>query len=91
MYQITMWHGLIKPENRNSRNTSGPTSFNEIEDAVKYWRRVRAGGGQLVGEVKEVKGRHGFQSLEEFDSMGRMTADELSLLGQEMRLGRPPE
>ena len=88
MYQITVWYGLIKPEDRSSRTMSGPTSFNELEDAMEYWNRVRAGGGKLVGSIKEMEGRHGFQSLEEFDSMKRMTPDELSLLGQEMRRGR---
>jgi hypothetical protein len=89
MYKITVWYGSIKPEDRNMSTMSGPTSFNELDDALAYGSRVIRGGGEVVGDsIKEVDGRHGFQSIEEFDSMGRMTPDELSLLGKVMRKGR---
>ena len=88
MYKITVYYGSIQTDDRNSRTTSGPTPFNHLDDTRAYAARVKAGGGEVVGDIVEVPGQHGFASLEEFDSVGRMTSDGLSLLSLEMRRGR---
>ena len=90
MYKVTVWTGQIKPEDRNSSNQSGPTCFNHRKDVEEYTRRVEANGGAVVFDIQEVPGYHGHESLEEHDSMGRMTADELRVLRLHMQHGRPP-
>lgn len=89
MYKVTVWTGLIKPEDRNSSNQNGPTCFNHRKDAEEYTRRVEANGGAVVGDIREVPGNHGHESLEEHALMYQMSSDELRLMRLEMKHGRP--
>jgi len=89
MYKVTVWTGRIKPEDRNSRNQSGPTCFNHRKDVEEYTRKVKGDGGAVVGGIREIPGNHGHESLEEHDLMYQMSSDELRLLRLEMKHGRP--
>ena len=82
VYDVTVWYPIINPEDRNSRNMSGPTRFFREQDATKYIRRTVGQGGALASynEWECEVSVSGWISLEEFDRAGKMTADELHAL-----------
>jgi len=87
MIRVSVWHGGIKPKDRNSRTISDGAIFNHEEDARKFQMRVLLNGGAIAA-LNEFEGNHGYESLEEFDSIGRMSSDELRVLKLKMEKGR---
>ncbi len=79
-YRVIVWHGNIKPEDRNSRNLSDGATFRNKSDVERYVRGVTGKGGMLCG-IREIE-NPGFwyESLEEFDRTARMSVAELESL-----------
>jgi len=78
--EIWCWGGIIKPEDRSSSNMCGPTRFFHKRDAQAYVDRLLAKGGELHSVRVCENATHGFLSIEEYDRLGKMTADELNKL-----------
>ena len=75
--EIWGWCSRIKPEDRNSRKYSGPVRFGHKSAAQAYVDRFQNEGG-VIASVSVVDGvTNPFLSLEEYDRLCKMTADEI--------------
>lgn len=84
-YRVVCWYPNIKREDRNSRNMSDGAIFSHEDDAIAFASRIVKQGG-AISSIKTIENAtHWFDSLEEYDRAGSMTADELHAIGQRGR------
>lgn len=84
-YRVIVWHGNISPEHRDNTTLSDGAQFRHLNDAEEYIRRVVGGGGKLMRIQAIENPTFWFESLDEYDRMGSMTADEIHAIGQRGR------
>lgn len=82
-YRCIVWYGGII--SRNSTTISDGAIFSDESDATKYCQRVTSQGGK-IHSVREVKNPpQWYESLEEFDRLGKMSVSELEALQAKWR------
>lgn len=81
-YRCIVWHGNMR---RDSTTLSDGAIFANESDATAYCNRVKLRGGK-IHSVREVKNPpQWYDSLEEFDRLGRMSVAELKELQAKWR------
>lgn len=85
-FRCIVWNGNIDPSARNSSNLSDGAQFRFLHDAEVYIRRVKCRGGKLC-QLRTIENpTFCFDSLKEFDTLGKMTADEIQAFSNRYRL-----
>lgn len=81
-YQVIYWAGTIKPHARNMSNLNDGAIFQHADDAEKLARRVVFQNGSVFAIREIPNASHWWESLEEYDLAGLMSADELAAIGR---------
>ena len=75
--RVSVWHGAIKPEDRNSRNLGDGAVFFSRKAAMQYQQEILSGGGEIAALNVIENPTVAYTSLEEWKAVHRMPLDEL--------------
>lgn len=79
-FRVIVWYGNIRPADRRPATLSDGAIFRNPADAIAFQTRVRKSGGEVMTIQKIVRPRLWYDSLQEFDGLGRMSLDEIEAL-----------
>jgi hypothetical protein len=78
--RVSVWHGTIKPEDRNSRNLGDGALFFSRKAVMQYQQEVIFGGGEIASLSVIENPTVAYTSLEEWKAVGKMSLAELLAL-----------